>query len=111
MDKKKIGIFLKQLREEKGIELEDLTKYIDVPVKTIEKWENGKRLPKMRDFALLSFWYEMSINELINGERKSMKDDDMIFYYAMIEKRNEKIKIISLFALIALLVLIIIFTI
>ena len=69
MDQKQIGIFLKTLRKEKGITQEQLAKVLNVSNRSVSRWENGVNLP---DFSLLleiAKYYEIGVDEILNGER------------------------------------------
>ena len=74
MDTKKIGIFLKQLRNEHEMTQEQLGEKIGVSNKTISRWETGNYMPPVECLSMLSDIYHISINEIINGERVS--DDE-----------------------------------
>lgn len=71
MDTKKIGIFLKELRNEKGMTQEQLGEKIGVSNKTISRWETGKYMPPVECLNMLSDIYNISINEILGGERAS----------------------------------------
>ena len=68
MDQKKIGSFLKELRKEKDITQEQLAEKINVSGRTVSRWETGSNMP---DISLLAEFYDVSIPEIIDGERKS----------------------------------------
>ena len=90
MDKEKIGKFIVKLRKKKGISQADLAKEMQKSVKTIEKWEMGKRLPSILDLENLCFILNTTLNELLGGEKSNMVDDDMIFLYKQ-KQRKKKI--------------------
>lgn len=71
MDTKKIGIFLKDLRNEKGMTQEQLGEKLGVSNKTISRWETGKYMPPVDCLNMLSDIYNISINEILGGERAS----------------------------------------
>lgn len=71
MDTKKIGIFLKELRNEKGMTQEQLGEKIGVSNKTISRWETGKYMPPVECLNMLCDIYNISINEILGGERAS----------------------------------------
>ena len=71
MDAKKIGIFLKELRSEKGMTQEQLGEKIGVSNKTISRWETGNYMPPVDCLNMLSDIYNISINEILAGERAS----------------------------------------
>lgn len=71
MDTKKIGAFLKELRNEKGMTQEQLGERIGVSNKTISRWETGNYMPPVDCLNILSGIYDISINEILAGERAS----------------------------------------
>lgn len=71
MDVVKIGKFLAQLRKEKGLTQEQLAEKLGVNNKTISRWETGNYMPPVEMLLELSKFYEVSINELLCGERLS----------------------------------------
>jgi len=46
MNQKNIGIFIAQLRKEKGLTQEELACILSVNNKTISRWENGVTMPE-----------------------------------------------------------------
>ena len=70
MDQKKIGAFLKQLRNEKGLTQEELSEKFYVSSKTVSRWETGSNMPDLSILIELSEFYEIDIRELIDGERR-----------------------------------------
>ena len=69
MDMQKVGNFLAQLRKDKNLTQEELGEQIGVTNKTVSRWENGNYLPPVEILQLLSKFYDVSINELLSGER------------------------------------------
>ena len=69
MDMKKIGAFLAELRKEKNLTQDELGEQIGVTNKTVSRWENGNYLPPVEMLRILSKFYDVSINEILNGER------------------------------------------
>lgn len=74
MDQVKIGKFIAQCRNEKNLTQEALGEKLGVTNKTISRWENGHYLPDIEMMQLLSKEFNISINELISGEK--IKDSD-----------------------------------
>ena len=70
MNQKKIGAFLKQLRNEKNLTQEELSEKFYVSTKTISRWETGSNLPDLSMLLDLAEFYQVDITELIDGERK-----------------------------------------
>ena len=71
MDTKKIGMFLKELRNENGMTQEQLGEKLGVSNKTISRWETGNYMPPVDCLNMLSDIYHISINEILGGERAS----------------------------------------
>lgn len=71
MDQKKIGSFLKKLRNEKGITQEHLAEQFGVSNRTVSRWENGNNMPDISILVEISQFYDVDIREIIDGERKS----------------------------------------
>ena len=71
MDTKKIGMFLKQLRNENGMTQEQLGEKLGVSNKTVSRWETGNYMPPVEYLKILSDIYRISINEILGGERAS----------------------------------------
>lgn len=69
MDQIKIGKFIATLRKEKDLTQEQLGEKLGVTNKTISRWENGNYMPDIEMLSLLSKEFDVSINELISGER------------------------------------------
>lgn len=71
MDQKKVGQFLKTLRKEKNITQEVLAETLNVSSRTVSRWETGSNMPDISLLVGLSEFYQVSIPEIIDGERKS----------------------------------------
>ncbi len=71
MDTVKIGKFLKELRKEKGYTQETLGEKVGVTNKTVSRWETGTYMPPVECLVLLSDIYDVSINEIVAGQRLS----------------------------------------
>ena len=71
MDQKKIGLFLKILRNEKGLTQEQLAEKLNVSNRSVSRWETGSTLPDISLIIELADYYEVDIKELVEGERKS----------------------------------------
>lgn len=74
MNQKKTGRFLKELRKEKGLTQEQFSEIFGVSNRSISRWENGVNMPDLDLVIEIANYYEVTIDELLDGERK----DDMI---------------------------------
>ena len=102
MDQKKVGLFLKILRKEKNITQEVLAEKLNVSSRTVSRWETGSNMPDISLLVELSEFYQVSIPEIINGERKSEKMNQetkdtaiKMAEYSKNELNTERRKIIS----------------
>lgn len=69
MDNKKIGAFIAANRKKKGLTQEQLGEKLGVSNKTISRWENGNYMPDLSLLEPLSKELEISLNELLAGEK------------------------------------------
>lgn len=96
MDTQKIGKFLKELRREHNMTQEELGEKIGVTNKTISRWETGNYMPPVENLKLLSELYQISINEILSGERlnqenyKEVADSNISIALEEIEKKEKK---------------------
>ena len=67
----KIGRFLQELRKEKGITQEQMAEELGVSGRTISRWETGSNMPDIGMLIEIADFYEVSIPEIIDGERKN----------------------------------------
>ena len=71
MDQVKIGKFIAQLRKEVGWTQETLGEKVGVTNKTISRWETGNYMPDIEMIQIISKTFDVSINELLAGQRLS----------------------------------------
>lgn len=83
MDTIKIGLFIKSLRKEKSLTQREVAEQLNVSEKTISKWETGKGFPDISLMLPLCKIFDISMNELLSGERLDEKQ--------YIEKAEENI--------------------
>jgi len=73
MDQIKMGKFISTLRKEKGLTQKDIGDKLNITDNSVSKWERGINAPDIYFLAPLSEIFEVSINELLNGERNTRK--------------------------------------
>lgn len=98
MDQMKIGAFLKKLRKEKNLTQEQLAEQFNVSGRTVSRWETGINMPDISILVNLAEFYNVSIPEIIDGERKSEKMNEEVKETVLklsdyAETINQKIKI------------------
>lgn len=69
MNQVKLGRFIRELRTELNMTQQELADKIEVSDKTISKWENGRGMPDISLLIPLSNALNVSVLELLNGER------------------------------------------
>ena len=75
MDMKRIGTLLKELRRSKGLTQEQLAEELGVAGRTVSRWETGANMPDISLLILISDFYGIGLDEILDGERKSEKMD------------------------------------
>ena len=82
MNKERMGQFLSQLRKEyvredgkKGLTMSELAavfnqKYFETTPATISNWEKGKSIPDLDNLTILSEFFGVPIEEILDGSRK-----------------------------------------
>lgn len=101
MDQNKIGRFILDCRKKKGLTQEELAEKIGVTSKSVSRWENGNTMP---DYSLLKDLcqeLDISVNELLSGEKIKEKDyvnkseENLVKLRKQIDKRRNVLAIIS----------------
>jgi len=92
MDYNKIGKFISAERKAKKLTQAKLADKLFVSEKTISKWENGNGIPDTNVLPKLCEIFQVSINELLNGERLSSTDYTNIAESTLLSLQIEKEK-------------------
>ncbi len=71
MNQEKIGKFILKCRKEKKLTQVELAEKLGVTDKSISNWENGRNMPDLSLFKPLCEILDISINDLISGEKLS----------------------------------------
>ena len=56
---------LRELRQEKGLSQKELAKAVHFSLSTINKWENGKKLPRYDAIKILAKFFNVSGDEIL----------------------------------------------
>lgn len=72
MDSKRIGTFLKELRTEKRLTQKEIAEHCSLSAQAVSKWEKGDSIPDVEQLERLSAFYEITINEILSGERRKL---------------------------------------
>ena len=62
----RIGDNIKRLRNEKGITQEALSEILNVSSVAVSKWERGETMPDISLLPKLAFYFQTTIDELMN---------------------------------------------
>ena len=74
MDQVKTGQFIKTCRKEKNLTQREIAEKLNISEKTVSKWETGNGLPEVGLMLPLCELLEISVNELLSGERLDEKE-------------------------------------
>ncbi len=74
MNQEKIGKFINERRHFKKLTQQELATLLGVSDKTIGNWENGRNMPDVSLFIPLCEILEITVNELLSGEK--LKQDN-----------------------------------
>lgn len=71
MNQEKIGKFIAECRKTKKLTQSELAEKLGVTDKSVSNWENGRNMPDLSLFKTLCELLDISINDLISGEKIS----------------------------------------
>ena len=74
MDLNKTGKFISEARKNKGMTQEQLAFKMGVSINAVSKWERGLSFPDVSLFKQLCMELDISLEELINGEKNTNND-------------------------------------
>lgn len=75
MNQEKIGAYIAENRKRKNLTQQQLAKKLGVTNRSISNWENGKCLPDYELLIPLTKELDISITELINGEKQEKENE------------------------------------
>lgn len=114
MNQVKIGKFISEKRKEKKLTQQQLAEKLGVSDRAISNWENGKNMPDISLFPIISRELDVTVNDLMSGEKVDKKEyqekfEENIIYTIdeTIKKENKFLKIIlwTIFSFIFLFVM------
>lgn len=109
MDQIAIGKFIAEERKRKGYTQKQLSEKLEISDKTVSKWERGNGFPEVSLLLPLCKELDITVNELLSGERVSLEDyqrkaeENMV---NLVKEAQESRKKIILSAVVALLVIV-----
>ncbi len=96
MDQEKIGKFIAKCRNDKKITQQKLADNLGVTDRAISKWENGRGLPDLSLIIPLCKELNVSVTELLSGEKvkeneyQEKLEENMIDIVNKLDKNNKK---------------------
>ena len=109
MDQIKIGRFIAEERKRKGYTQKQLSEKLGISDKTISKWERGNGFPEVSLLLPLCNELDITVNELLSGERVSEEDyrrkaeENMVNLVKEAQESRKKIIISAVVAFFSLL--------
>lgn len=89
MDNEKFGQFISEARKGKGLTQKELAKTLNVTDKAVSKWERGKSYPDISLLEPLGEALEVSIVELLKGEKTDKKENEQLILNAIYLYKKE----------------------
>ena len=105
MDQEKIGKFIADRRKKKKLTQEELASILNVNSRSISRWENGKCMPDISLYNSICEVLEISVNELLSGEKidnekyQEKFEENMINVLSGVELKNKNLRKVNLVVL------------
>lgn len=109
MNSDKIGIFIRKLRNEKGMTQDELAEKCYISRQAVSKWERKITIPDSATLIILSEIFGVSINEILAGEKLTNSNKEKISNISLSiyddrNKKNHQLKFIIRLLIIILLI-------
>ena len=92
MDQIKIGRFISECRKKQNLTQMQLAEKLNITDRAVSKWETGRSMPDSSIMLELCDILEISVNELLSGERISEEDYKKELENRLVEMIKEKEK-------------------
>lgn len=86
---KTIGKFISVLRKSKGMTQKDLAEQLYISDKTVSRWERDETVPDLALLPVLAEIFDVTIDELIRGEKCVQEKDESVLDSKKLEVRLE----------------------
>ncbi len=95
MNQIKIGRFIAENRKQKNLTQEELGEKLGVTNKTVSRWETGMYMPDLDTIQLLCDELDITVNELLSGERlgedyKDKADENVMDVFTVNKSVNKQ---------------------
>ncbi len=100
MNTQKVGKFIHEERKKMNLTQKQLADILNITDKAVSRWETGKGYPDIEMLVQLSDTFNVSVNELLNGERVAQEniskiaDEQIVTAYKKEKNTKKKGKII-----------------
>lgn len=111
MEENNFSTFIKELRMEKGLSQEELAKALYVHRTTVNKWENGNVIPLNDKLLLIADYFDISVDELLNGKRSDINTASSTRNNSIVEliKSKTRSQRLHIYSVLVILILILCF--
>lgn len=111
MEENNFSTFIKELRMEKGLSQEELAKALYVHRTTVNKWENDNVIPLNDKLLLIANYFDISVDELLNGKRSDINNASLTRNNTIIEliKSKTRSQRLHIYSVLVILILILCF--
>ncbi len=107
MNQEKIGKFISECRKEKKLTQSDLAEQLGVTDRSVSNWENGKNMPDLSLFKPLCNILDITINELLSGEKLNKQEYQEKFEENIVNTINYSTKKLNQYSQLISLILVI----
>lgn len=84
MDQEKIGNFIKEIRTKNNLTQKQFADKYNVTYQAVSKWENGKNMPDVALIKQISKDFNISLEEIYNGELNINKKKNNFIVYIIL---------------------------
>lgn len=112
MNPNKIGKFIFKLRTENHLSQYQLADKIPISRQAVSKWERGQTIPDSSTLIRLSEIFDVTINELLNGERKetnTIKELERTTL-SIVDESNNKTRIVKILLITFIVIIFVLIT-
>ena len=84
MNQSKFSEFIKEIRKKDNLTQKEFADKFGVTYQAVSKWENGKNMPDITLLKEIAEYYNISVDEFLNGEISKKKDNKKIIIISII---------------------------
>jgi transcriptional regulator with XRE-family HTH domain len=88
MDQERIGKLIKEIRTNNKLSQNDFAKKYGVTYQAVSKWETVKNIPDIQILKQICSDYNISLDNLLEGNKNSLKETKKIFIIGMFGRKS-----------------------